>query len=150
MDVRVGEGIIESSPRERPTVHSFLAVLGGFAAMAILVMVTTALAAQWMVPGGMRAMAAPGASLPRAYLATNLVCSAIAALLGGALTARIAGHDPLIHGGALAMLMVLMSYASMKQAEGRQPRWYQLTLMTVMPAIALLGAWVGGTWGTSS
>ena len=130
--------------------HSFLAVLGGFAAMALIVMATTAIAAQWMVPGGMRAMATPGAELPPAYLATNLLCSALAALFGGALTARIAGHDPLIHGGALAMLMVLMSWASMKQAEGKQPRWYQLTLMTVMPALALLGAWIGGTWWTVS
>ena len=124
--------------------HSFLAVLGGFGAMAIIVMATTAFAAQLMVPGGMRAMATPGAELPPLYLATNLLCSAVAAVLGGALTARIAGHDPLIHGGALAMLMVLMSFASMRQAADRQPKWYQLTLMTVMPAFALLGAWVGG------
>lgn len=130
--------------------HSFLAVLGGFAAMAVIVMATTALAAQLLVPGGMRSMAIPGASLPPAYLATNLLCSAFAALLGGALTARIAGHDPLIHGGALAMLMVLMSVVSMRQARDLQPRWYQLTLMTVMPVIALLGAWVGGTWGAPS
>lgn len=124
--------------------HSFLAVLGGFAAMAVLVMVTTALAAALMVPGGMRATATPGTPLPRTYLVTNLGCSAAAAFLGGALTARIAGHDPLVHGGALAMLMVLMSVASMRQARGLQPRWYQLTLMTVMPVIALLGAWIGG------
>ncbi len=127
--------------------HSFLAVLGGFAAMAVVVMITTALAAQLLVPGGMRATASPGTPLPRAYLVTNLGCSALAAFLGGALTARIAGHDPLIHGGALAFLMVLMSAASMKQYRDQQPRWYQLTLMTVMPAIALLGAWIGGTWG---
>ena len=149
MDVRSGEGNIQSSPPERSTVHSFLAVLGGFAAMALIVVVTTAIAAQMLVPGGMRGMATPGAPLPPAYLAANLLCSALAALAGGAVTARIAGHDPLIHGGALAMLMVLMSWASMKQAEGRQPRWYQLTLMTLMPALALVGAWVGGTWGTS-
>jgi hypothetical protein len=131
-------------------IHSLLAVLGGFAAMAVIVMATTAVAAQLLVPGGMQAMATPSASLPPAYLATNLLCGAAAALIGGALTARIAGHDPLIHGGALAMLMVLMSFASMKQAAGRQPRWYQLTLMTVMPALALLGAWIGGYLGISS
>jgi len=131
-------------------VHSFLAVLGGFAAMALIVMVTTAIAAQMLVPGGMRAMATPGASLPPAYLTANLLCSAIAALVGGGLTARIAGHDPLIHGGALAMLMVLMSWASMKQAEGKQPRWYQLTLMTAMPVLALVGAWITGAWGNVS
>ena len=126
--------------------HSFLAVLGGFAAMAVIVMVTTALAAALMVPGGMGAMATPRTPLPRTYLVTNLGCSAAAAFLGDALTARIAGHDPLVHGGALAMLMVLMSFASMRQARDLQPRWYQRALMTVMPVIALLGAWIGGRW----
>ena len=126
--------------------HSFLAVLGGFAAMAVIVMISTALAAVLLVPGGMGAMATPGTPLPRTYLVTNLGCSAAAAFLGGALTARIAGHDPLVHGGALAMLMVVMSWASMRQARDLQPRWYQLTLMTVMPVIALLGAWIGGLW----
>jgi hypothetical protein len=131
-------------------IQSLLAVLGGFAAMAVVVMITTAIAAQLLVPGGMRATAAPGTPLPQAYLVTNLGCSALAAFIGGALTARIAGHDPLIHGGALAMLMALMSTASARQYRGLQPRWYQLTLMTLMPLIALLGAWLGGNWRSLS
>jgi hypothetical protein len=130
--------------------HSFLAVLGGFAAMAVVVMITTAVAAQLLVPGGMRTMAAPGTPLPSIYLVTNLGCSAVAAFLGGALTARFAGHDPLVHGGALAMLMVLMSVTSMRQARDRQPRWYQVTLMTAMPVIALVGAWIAGGRGAAS
>jgi hypothetical protein len=131
-------------------IHSLLAVFGGFAAMALIVMMTTALAAHLLVPGGMRATATPGLPLPPAYLGTNLAGSAVAAFIGGALTARIAGHDPMIHGGALAMLMALMSVASARQYRGLQPRWYQLTLMTAMPAIALAGAWVGGSWGAAS
>jgi hypothetical protein len=118
--------------------------------MALIVMITTAVAAQVMVPGGMRATATPGVPLPPAYLATNLGCSALAAFVGGALTARIAGHDPLIHGGALAMLMLLMSAASARQYRGLQPRWYQLTLMTLMPVIALAGSWIGGSRGAPS
>jgi hypothetical protein len=130
-------------------IHSLLAVFGGFAAMALIVMITTAVTAQVLVPGGMRATAAPGTPLPSAYLVTNLGCSALAAFVGGALTARIAGHDPLIHGGALAMLMVLMTAASARQYRGLQPRWYQLTLMTLMPAIALAGAWLASNWRRS-
>ena len=126
--------------------HSLLAVLGGFAAMALLVMVTTALAAVLLVPGGMMAMSQPGATLPRAYLTVNVLCSALAALVGGGITARLAAADPLWHGVALAVLMVLMSVGSMRQARGRQPRWYQFTLMTAMPALAILGGWLGTLW----
>ena len=126
--------------------NSVLAVLGGFVVMAVVVVVTTALAAQALIPGGMKAMTVPGASIPRAYLAANLGCSAVAALFGGALTARIANRAPLYHGLALAALMVVMSAVSMRQAGDRQPRWYQVTLMTAMPVLALLGAWIGGHW----
>lgn len=72
--------------------HSILAVLGGFVVMAVVVTVTTAIAAQALIPGGMKAMTVPGASIPRDYLAANLACGALAALFDGALTARIAGN----------------------------------------------------------
>lgn len=126
--------------------HSLLAVLGGFAAMALLVMVTTAVAAALLVPGGVQMMAQPGATLPRAYLTVNVLCSALAALVGGGVTARIATTAPLGHGAGLAVLMVLMSVGSMRQAKGRQPRWYQLTLMIAMPLVAIVGAWATGAW----
>lgn len=125
--------------------NSIFAVLGGFVAMAIIVMVTTALAAQVLVPGGIRAMTTPNAPLPRAYLTANLACSTLAALVGGALTARIAHSAPLYHGLALAALMVGMSMVSMRQAGDRQPRWYQMTLLTLMPLLATIGAWIAGT-----
>jgi hypothetical protein len=112
--------------------------------MAILVMITTAIAASTLVPGGMRAMTTPGQPLPKAYLTVNLVCSALAALLGGVVTARLATTAPLPHGAALAAVMVVMGLASARQAGGQQPRWYQLVLTWAMPVLALLGAWVGG------
>lgn len=124
--------------------RSILAVLGGFAAMAVIVMATTAVAASVLVPGGMRAMSAPDRPLPKAYLTVNLLCSALAALLGGIVTARLATTAPLPHGAALALLMVVMSLLSARQAAGRQPRWYQLTLTYLMPGLGLLGAWLGG------
>jgi len=112
---------------------SILAVLGGFAATALFVIVTTAIAAR-AVP-------------PRAYLTINLACSALAAFLGGFLTARLAPDKPFFHGIALAALMCAMGLLSAKQAGDRQPRWYQVVLCTVMPAIALIGAFISGQVG---
>jgi putative membrane protein (TIGR04086 family) len=112
---------------------SVLAVLGGFATMALLVVVATAVAAR-AVPA-------------RAYLTVNLISSALAAFLGGFLTARLAPDRPFYHGIALAGLMCVMGLLSARQAGDRQPRWYQFVLCTVMPAIALVGAYISGQVG---
>lgn len=122
--------------------RSILAVLGGFATMAIVVMATTALAAATLLPGGMRALAAPGAPLPRRYLTANVACSALAALFGGLVTARIAAGRPLAHGVALALLMAAMAVFSARQAGDHQPRWYRILLGTLMPAVAVAGAYL--------
>jgi hypothetical protein len=124
--------------------HSLLAVLGGFAAMAVVVMITTAVAAQALIPGGMRAMATPGAPLPSRYLTVNILCSAVAAFLGGFITVRLAPDRPFYHGIALALLMCVMAMISARQAGDRQPRWYQFLLCTVMPMVALAGAYIAG------
>lgn len=146
MAVRAGEGKIQFPTHSGPMLHDLLAVLAGFAAMALLVIVSTGIAATLLVPGGMSATATRVASLTRTYLIVNLGCSALAAFVGGAVTARIAYEAPLWHGAALAALMVVMSVVSARQARGTQPRWYQMTLMTAMPAIAILGAWAMGAW----
>lgn len=113
--------------------HSILAVLGAFAAMAIIVMASTAVAAR-IFP-------------PRTYLAVNLGCSALAAFLGGFIVARLAHDKPFYHGIGLAALMCVMGVISARQAGDRQPRWYQVVLCTVMPAIALIGAYISGQVG---
>lgn len=125
-------------------IRSVLAVLGGFVTMAIIVMVSTAVAAQALIPGGVRAMATPGVSPPRAYLVANLGASALAAFIGGVVTARIATAVPFTHGLYLAGLMCIMGAVSARMEGDRQPRWYQVVMCTVMPAIAVAGAWVGG------
>jgi hypothetical protein len=105
--------------------------------MVVVVVVTTALAARALLGRG-----APGAppSLTPAYLAVNLTCSALAALLGGWLAAHYAASVPQAHAAALAVLMVSLSLASMRQSMAAgQPRWYALTLLVAMPLVALLG-----------
>ena len=62
------------------------------------------------------------------------------------MTARLAPAAPVRHGGALAALMCVMSVLSARQARGMQPRWYQLSLATAMPVIAIIGAWAIGLW----
>ena len=126
-------------------VHSMLAVLAGFVVMALLVMMTTALAVRFVLHLPVSSMRTPGPGMPSpAYLATNVAASGIAALVGGYTTAAIAAHDQIAHGLGLAAVMVVMSVVSMRQSGSAQPRWYRVVLATVMPALAVSGAALGG------
>lgn len=126
--------------------RSLGAVLGGFVAMAVIVVVSTALAAESLIPGGMEKATTPGTPLPHAYLRVNLAASAFAAVAGGFVTGWIAATAPLLHGLALAGLMIVMSLLSARQSGATQPRWYQLVLTFVMPFFALAGAWMAGAF----
>jgi hypothetical protein len=117
--------------------HGVLVVFGSFVAIAVVVVVTTALAARLFLAG--RAPGTPPV-LTHAYLAANLVGSALAALLGGWLAAHFAATAPQTHVYALAAFMAVMSLASMRQSVAAgQPRWYALVLLVVMPGVAILG-----------
>jgi hypothetical protein len=95
----------------------------------------------------MKGTMTPGVALPRAYLTVNIACSAIAAFIGGVITVRLAPDKPFFHGIALAALMCAMGLLSARQAGSTQPRWYQFVLCTVMPMIALIGAYLSGQVG---
>lgn len=117
--------------------RSVLVVFGSFIAMALVVIVTTALSARLLLGRG-----APGAPprLTPVYLGTTLAFAALAALLGGWLAAHYAASSPQLHVYALAALMVVMSLASMRQSiAAGQPRWYALALLALMPLVAILG-----------
>lgn len=129
-------------------IRSAFAVLAGYVVMVVIVVIGTMAAVRLILHQPISAMPTPGVGPPSApYLRANLVVSALAAFLGGWVTAAIATYNPLQHGVALAALMVVMSLVSMRQARGSQPRWYQLVLLTVMPLVCLLGAWLSA--GTS-
>jgi hypothetical protein len=118
-------------------IRSVLVVLGSFLAMAFVVIVTTALSARALLGRG-----APGSppSLTPGYLAANLTCSALAALLGGWLAAHYAPSAPQTHVAALAVLMISLGLASMRQSiAAGQPRWYAMVLLLGMPLMAFLG-----------
>jgi hypothetical protein len=120
-----------------PWVRSVLAVVGGFAAMAVIVIAVTPLA--------MKAMRVEIARPTRSYMVVNLAYSFTAALAGGYLAALIAGRAPIGHGVALAVFMLVMSGVSAKQSWGQQPKWYVAVLSLGGPVFCMLGAWLRST-----
>jgi hypothetical protein len=117
--------------------HAFLALLAGFATMALLVIVVTALLAK-LVPDwvGEEGKPKPG------YIVVNLGYSFIAAGAGGYVTAWAAVANPLIHVLALGIVVLALSALSVLQSRGKQPIWYALALVAVTPMGVLAGGLV--------
>jgi hypothetical protein len=117
--------------------HTFLALVAGFAVMALLVMAMMALLT-WLVPSwtGMESSALPG------YMFVNLGYSFLASAAGGYVTAWVAGDNPLIHVLALALVVLALASLSALQLRGKQPIWYQLTLVAISPIGVLAGGLV--------
>ena len=114
--------------------RSFLAILAGFATMAVLVTVATA-AISKSFP---RLIGEPGHPRRR-YLLLNLVYSAAFAASGGYITAIIAKSDPLRTVLMLAIVILLLSALSAMQMRGQQPVIYQFALIVLTPIAALAG-----------
>jgi len=127
--------------------RSFLALLSGYAAIVIIIMVITPLAARLLIPAEMLAAKPP--LLTDAYLASNFVYGFGAAVLGGWLTAMMAPRKPMAHAGALAMVLLAFAAIGMVGASGGgaeaamatgQPSWYG----PGTAAVGILGALAGG------
>jgi hypothetical protein len=118
-------------------IHAFLSLLAGFATMTILVMAVTALltrlAPVWV---GTEGKPKPG------YAFVNLGYSFLAAAAGGYVTAWISAANPLIHVLVLGIVVLAMSALSALQSKGKQPVWYALTLLGLMPLGVLAGGLV--------
>jgi hypothetical protein len=115
-------------------VRAFLALLAGFATMAAIVGVATALLVK-LAPDWVGRQGHPRAG----YILTNLIYSLAAAILGGYVTAWIAHNNILTYALVLAMIVLLLSGLSALQQRGKQPIWYQLLLMAIAPAGIFLG-----------
>ena len=118
-------------------VHAFLALLAGFATMAVVVMILTALlmrlVPEWAVAEGR----------PRpAYVFVNLGYSFLAAAAGGYVTAWLAAGNPLVLVLVLGIVVLAMGGLSALQARGKQPVWYALTLLAISPLGVLAGGLV--------
>jgi hypothetical protein len=115
--------------------HAFLALLAGFATMAGLVVALTALLMR-LAPAWAGAEGKPEAG----YAFVNLGYSFLSASAGGYVTAWASDANPLVLVLALAIIVLVMGALSAMQARGKQPVWYALTLLALMP----LGVFVGG------
>lgn len=116
------------------TLHAFLALLAGFATMAVLSMAAAALLAR-LTPGWAGAQGRPGPG----YVVVHLGASFLAAAAGGYVTALAAQGNPLYHVFMLAIVALVLTALSALQARGKQPIWYQLALVTVAPLGVLAG-----------
>jgi hypothetical protein len=118
-------------------VRAFLALLAGFATMAVLVMGLTALVT-WLAPEWAGAEGKPNPS----YAFVNLGYSFLAAAAGGYITAWLSAANPMILVLVLGMVVLAMAALSAQQGRGKQPVWYALTLLALMPLGVLAGGLV--------
>lgn len=117
--------------------HAFLALLAGFATMAVLVIVITALLTK-LTPGWVSEQGKPRPG----YVVVNLGYSFLAAAAGGYVTAWAGAANPLYHVLALGIVVLALAALSAMQSKGRQPVWYALALVAVSPLGVLAGGLV--------
>jgi hypothetical protein len=131
--------------------HAFIALAAGFATMALLVIVLTALL-RHMVPSwtGAEGKPQPGSpegdldpmGLKPGYIFVNLGYSFLAAAAGGYVTAWAAAANPLIHVLALGIVVLALAALSALQSRGKLPVWYALALVAISPIGVLAGGLV--------
>ena len=132
--------------------HAFLALLAGFATIALLLAGFTALfktfTPSWTsetrtneTRTGETAVSDSGRAKP-GYMFVNLGSSFLSAAAGGYVTAWIAQHNPLVHVLALAIAVLALSALSVLQQRGRQPISYMLALVALTPIGVLVGGLV--------
>lgn len=127
--------------RGATTTRSVFAVLLGFAATAVLVMLTTALAELLFGEPVAPSPDAPARGSAFGYLSANLVGSLLSAVSGGWLAARIAGRRAVEHAMALAIVILVVSLFSLRPGPG-QPAWYPYAQIVLESAGALLGGMI--------
>jgi hypothetical protein len=115
--------------------HGFLALLAGFATMAILVVLVTALLTR-LAPDWVGEQTKPRLG----YVFVNLGYSFLAAAAGGYVTSLAASGNLLVHVLALAIAVLILSALSALQMRGKQPIAYQLALVAISP----MGIMTGG------
>ena len=115
--------------------HAFFALLAGFLTIAVLVGVLTALLMR-LTPSWVQNEGKPQPG----YIFINVAYSFLAAAAGGYVTSWVAAANPLYHVLALAIIVLAIAALSALQQRGKQPIWYQLTLVALSP----IGVFAGG------
>lgn len=78
--------------------------------------------------------------MPAWDLLPTLACTVVAALVCGFFTALIAGAHEMPWASALGLLMIGLSFLSIRQQGLTQPGWYQIAIGGCGPISAMLGA----------
>ena len=121
-----------------PIIRSVLTVLGAFFVVAVLVGLTTALAAELMLGSAGR-----GAEATTPFLVVNLSYSVLYAIVGGYVAATVSDHSPLGHAAALSAFMMLLGLTTWVMDSGQpapgQPVWYPWVITLLVPPTAVLG-----------
>ena len=102
--------------------------------MAALVAALTVLLMR-LIPSWMSEQGKPQAG----YIFVNLCYSFLAAAAGGYVTAWLAAANPLYHVLALGIIVLALAALSAMQEKGKQPIWYQLSLVAIAPIGVLAG-----------
>jgi hypothetical protein len=74
------------------------------------------------------------------YLLLSISWTVAAAILGGYIAARVAGSHEFPHAAAVGLLMIAVSFVSMRQEGITEPGWYQTTIAGCGPVSAMIGA----------
>ena len=74
------------------------------------------------------------------YFLVSLTSTVLAAVIGGYITALIAGSHEFPQSAGLGFLMIAMSIVSMRQAGAVRPGWYETSVAGCGPLSAMIGA----------
>lgn len=113
--------------------RTVLGVLFGFGVFFAFVQMLSALAGSFTAGNAINA--APGK-----YLLLSVTWTIGAAVLGGYVAALIAGAHEFPHAAAVGLLMIGMSFLSMREEGASRPGWYQITIAGCGPISAMIGA----------
>jgi len=121
-----------------PIVRSVLSVMGAFFVVAVLIGLTTPVAARLMLGS-----TEPNTEPTTPFLVVNLTYSVLFAVVGGYVAATVSDHSPLGHAAALSAFMMLLGLASWVINGGQpapgQPEWYPWVMTLLVPPTAVLG-----------
>ena len=113
--------------------QSLAAILAGFGIIALVIGVMTPVVTRAFGVESFQSFSIPA-------LMATLGYSVIAAVVGGYITAWIAGRRELPHAAGLGLLMIAMSVMSMRQHGEVRPGWFETTVAGCGPIAALFGA----------
>jgi hypothetical protein len=121
--------------RWRLVTRAIVAVLAGYLSLLVpFILIVTLLA---------DAVFSPAAQFSARFILFLLGIAAVG-LLGGVVTARVAGRRPVLHAAGLAAFLTAFATISLTNAPETEPRWTRIVTQAVLVPAVLLGGFAGG------